>query len=136
MSATSIESEPEVRLVNCQQVHDLHIRGDRVFYAPLGTSDGDPARALRDALTAKADGLLITDARSGEQWYIDCGAVIRHDFDHQLAFVRRMDAWHHEQGHVLCWCSRWIHPDDLYEGTCGAIDCQRREAMDAVGLVP
>lgn len=136
MSATSIECEPEVRLVNCQQVHDLQIRRDRVLFAPLGISDGDPARALRDALAAKADGLLITDARTGEQWYVDCGAVYRFDFDRQLAFVRQMDAWHRAEGHTLCWCSRWVHPDDLYEGTCGAAQCLRSEALDAAGLVP
>lgn len=136
MSAALIETEPETRLVNCRAVHDLQIRPDRITHRPLGISDGDPERALRDAIRAKADGLLIIDVLTGERWFVDCAQVIAYDWAHQLAFVRRMDAWHRAEGHVLCYCNRWIHPDELVDETCGARECLRTLAMDNAGLVP
>lgn len=131
------ESEPERRLVNCYPVHDLHwLTPDHAEWRQLAGADGDPDRALRDALAAKADGILIHDVRTGERWFVDCAAVIRYDFARELAFVRASDAWHRERGDVMCWCSRWVATDDLVEGTCGAEQCLRSEALDAAGLVP
>lgn len=137
MSAATIETEPERRLVNCYAIHGLHwLTPDHAEWRQLAGADGDPERALRDALAARADGVLIVDVRTSERWFVDCAAVIRYDFAMQLAFVRTMDEWHRAEGHELCWCSRWVHPDNLVEGTCGASECLRNEALDAAGLVP
>lgn len=54
----------------------------------------------------------------------------------EIALVHAMDDWHRKQGHVLCWCNRWVHPDDLVENTCGGSQCLRAENDDRKGLVP
>ena len=65
-----------VRLVNCYQIHRLVIHPAHgrfpgaVTYRPLGIADGDPDRALADATAAGADGLLIVDVLTREQWFV------------------------------------------------------------------
>lgn len=63
-------------------------------------------------------------------------ALTIEQLDVQIAWQRRIDEWHQAEGHVFCWCGNWVHPDDLYEGTCGGRDCLRSEAQDRAGLVP
>lgn len=131
-----IECEPEPRLVNCYQIHGLVVgtyAGRRIVeHDALTGADGDPNRALRAAIRARADGLLIVDVRTGERWYVPLWQVEQL----QREIMARLDTWHREQGHTFCWCGRWVHPDDLYEGTCGGAECLRNEADDRAGLVP
>lgn len=68
--------EAPVRLVNCYAIHRLVIHPAHggfpgaITYRPLGIADGDPDRALDDATAAGADGLLIVDVLTREQWFV------------------------------------------------------------------
>lgn len=127
---TSIESEPEPRLVNCYQVHDIEVHPQgTISHRPLGIADGNPDRALADAVKARADGLLITDVLTGEQWYVPVEPVRTIAEWASIRHLQQMDAWHRDQGHVICQgvCSRWYEPDQVDDfGTCRNRECLHR----------
>ena len=136
---TLTDPAPERRLVNVALVDRLWISHDATRHEVRQRgATGDLASALRmlRAADLTVQGVLITDVLTGECWYTRRDVIAAHDLRVQLDFRHRMDEWHRAEGHELCWCSRWVHPDDLYEGTCGAAECLRAEGQDRAGLVP
>lgn len=138
---STVETLPEPRLVNIEIIDRLWISHDatRCEVSRRGAV-GDLAAALRmmSARGAKDSilGLLITDVRTGERWYTRRDVIERHQLAQSIAMRHRLDEWHLQQGHAICWCDRWMDPDEMIEGTCGASECLRNEAADRAGLVP
>lgn len=138
-----VETEPEPRLVNITLVDEMWITSYSdgtvalTHFRDRGAT-GDLGAALRMLRSAdkSVQGVLITDVRTGERWYTRRDVIESYELALQIRVQHMLDDWHRDQGHQLCWCNRWVHPDDMIENTCGARDCIRAEGLDRAGMVP